>query len=78
MKSFKSSNLSKFPQGVLGINIGKNKLSTDATEDYLAGIRTFAPYADYMVINISSPNTPGLRNLQNKKQLEELIDPVIY
>ncbi len=63
---------------ILGINIGKNKLSQDAIEDYLKGVKNFASYADYIVINISSPNTPGLRSLQNKKQLEELIDPVIY
>lgn len=42
----------------------------------MAGVRTFAPYADYLVVNISSPNTPGLRNLQNKKELEHLIDSV--
>jgi dihydroorotate dehydrogenase len=52
-------------------------LSTDAVEDYLKGIRVFEKYADYIVINISSPNTPGLRSLQNKKQLENLIDPVM-
>ncbi len=62
---------------ILGINIGKNKLAEDATKDYLDGIRCFGKYADYIVINISSPNTPGLRSLQNKAQLEELIDPVI-
>jgi len=75
VKAFESSKYRS--HGILGINIGKNKLSTDATEDYLAGVRTFAPYADYLVINISSPNTPGLRSLQNKKQLEELVDPIL-
>lgn len=62
---------------ILGINIGKNKLSEDAVADYLKGVEHFANYADYMVVNISSPNTPGLRSLQSKKQLEQLIDPVI-
>jgi dihydroorotate dehydrogenase len=61
---------------ILGINIGKNKLAEDAIKDYLDGIRCFGKYADYIVINISSPNTPGLRSLQNKAQLESLIDPV--
>ena len=61
---------------LLGINIGKNKLAADAKKDYLDGIRCFGKYADYIVINISSPNTPGLRSLQNKAQLEDLIDPV--
>jgi dihydroorotate dehydrogenase len=42
----------------------------------LAGLEKFAEFADYLVINISSPNTPGLRSLQNKKELEQLIDPV--
>ena len=61
---------------VLGINIGKNKTSTDAVRDYLSGVQAFAASADYLVINISSPNTPGLRSLQNKSELEKLIDPV--
>lgn len=63
---------------ILGINIGKNKDSTDAVQDYLEGLRVFADYADYIVINVSSPNTPGLRTLQNKKELENLIDPVRF
>jgi len=62
---------------VLGINIGKNKLSQDAVTDYLKGVELFAHLADYLVINISSPNTPGLRNLQSRQELEKLVDPVI-
>ena len=62
---------------ILGINIGKNKESEDATKDYLDGLKVFADYADYITINVSSPNTPGLRSLQNRKELENLIDPVI-
>jgi dihydroorotate dehydrogenase len=61
---------------VLGINIGKNKQTEDPLSDYIQGLSTFAQHADYIVINISSPNTPGLRALQNKAQLEQLIDPV--
>lgn len=69
----KSSNEKK----ILGINIGKNKLSENAVADYLNGIESFNEYADYMTINISSPNTPGLRNLQSKKYLEQLVDPIL-
>ena len=64
-------------ENILGINIGKNKTSTDAVEDYLEGVRVFSRLADYLVINISSPNTPGLRSLQNKAELENLIDPIL-
>lgn len=75
VKAFKKQE--KIDHKILGINIGKNKLSNDATADYLKGVENFANYADYMVINISSPNTPGLRSLQSKKQLEQLIDPIL-
>lgn len=61
---------------VLGINLGKNKDSTNGAEDYVIGIRELGRYADYIVINISSPNTPGLRNMQGKKQLADLLDMV--
>lgn len=50
------------PQSVLAVNLGKNKESpVDSIEDFIAGVRTFGPYSDVLVINISSPNTPGLR-----------------
>ena len=64
------------PFQILGVNIGKNKTSTDAAEDYLKGLKTFGEQADYLVINISSPNTPGLRDLQKKNELELLIEKV--
>lgn len=59
----------------LGINIGKSKAITldQAVEDYVASFHLLADYADYLTINISSPNTPGLRTLQEKKHLEELL-----
>lgn len=63
--------------GILGINIGKNKESPDATADYVAGIKVFAPYADYLTVNVSSPNTPGLRDLQAKSVLESLLKQVV-
>ena len=47
------------PRKHLGINLGKNKLSSNSVEDYRKGIRELGPCADYLVINVSSPNTPG-------------------
>ena len=61
----------------LGVNLGKNKNSSDAAADYIEGIRTLGEHADYIVINVSSPNTPGLRDMQGKQQLAELLDKVI-
>ncbi len=63
--------------GIVGINIGKNKDGTDAAADYVTGIKKFAPYADYFTLNISSPNTPGLRNLQGREQMAELLKQVM-
>lgn len=62
--------------GILGVNIGKNKTSEDAAADYVQGVHTLSQYADYLVINISSPNTPGLRQLQERKQLKDLVKKV--
>uniref|UniRef100_A0A3P9AAZ2 Dihydroorotate dehydrogenase (quinone), mitochondrial n=1 Tax=Esox lucius TaxID=8010 RepID=A0A3P9AAZ2_ESOLU len=61
----------------LGINLGKNKLSPDAAEDFLEGVRMLGPLADYLVVNVSSPNTPGLRDLQGKGKLCQLLDKVL-
>lgn len=60
----------------LGINLGKNKLSQDAASDYLEGVRALGLLADYLVVNVSSPNTPGLRNLQGKAKLHQLLRTV--
>jgi dihydroorotate dehydrogenase len=59
--------------GLVGANLGKNKDSTDAIADYVAGARALAALADYLVVNVSSPNTPGLRDLQRKASLLALI-----
>ncbi|MBU6234417.1 MAG: quinone-dependent dihydroorotate dehydrogenase [Alphaproteobacteria bacterium] len=59
----------KARNGIVGINIGKNKDTEDAAADYLALVTRFAPQADYLTINISSPNTPGLRDLQKPEFL---------
>lgn len=62
-------------KGVLGINIGKNKNTPEeqAIDDYLACLEKVYPYAGYVTINISSPNTPGLRNLQHGSSLDGLL-----
>lgn len=62
---------------VIGINIGANKDATDRIADYAHGVARMAPLADYMTINISSPNTPGLRALQDKGALDALLDAVM-
>ena len=66
------------PGLILGVNLGKNKDTPNerAVEDYLALARTFAPLADYLVVNVSSPNTVGLRNLQARAALEALLTPL--
>ena len=63
--------------GVVGINIGANKDSTDRIADYATMTRIMAPLATYLAVNISSPNTPGLRALQDESALTELLDAVI-
>jgi dihydroorotate dehydrogenase len=57
----------------LGVNIGKTKIAEDAAADYVSTFARVAPYADYVVVNISSPNTPGLRDLQERDALEMLV-----
>lgn len=64
-------------EGILGVNIGANKDTEDRAADYVAGIARFADAADYFTVNISSPNTPGLRNLQTRAALSELLSRVL-
>jgi dihydroorotate dehydrogenase len=59
--------------GVIGANVGANKDSADRIADYIAGIAAFRDVADYITVNISSPNTPGLRDLQGDAELSELL-----
>lgn len=63
-------------RGFVGVNIGANKDSADRAADYVAGCVALAPYADYLVCNVSSPNTPGLRNLQGRAELTGLLKRV--
>jgi len=63
-------------RGIVGVNIGANKDSADRIADYAAGVKVMSPVADYLAVNISSPNTPGLRNLQAGGELVELLAAV--
>lgn len=65
------------PDGIVGVNIGANKDSADPAEDYVLGLRTFIDVADYFTVNISSPNTPGLRDLQAPDRLGALLSRVM-
>ena len=62
--------------GIIGVNIGANKGSADRIADYVNGVRAMAPVAKYLTINISSPNTPGLRQLQDEGALRALLSAV--
>lgn len=82
MNAFKA-NLEKFldsrprPAGLVGINIGMNKSQTDPARDYCILVHMLGPFADYLTVNISSPNTPGLRNLQEPEVFLELIAQIM-
>ena len=64
-------------RGIVGINIGVNRDSTDRVADYVALAAAFAPVASYLTVNVSSPNTPGLRDLQHAKALDDLLARVM-
>ena len=63
--------------GILGINIGANKDSVDRIADYRVAFSVLAPFADYIAVNVSSPNTPGLRGLQNRGELTRLLHMLV-
>src|SRR5258708_38509360 len=63
--------------GLVGVNVGANKDSQDRIADYVSLIETFAPVASYFTVNISSPNTPGLRDLQQGRLFDELLARVV-
>lgn len=72
-----TTNASLRPGKLLSINLGKNKSSPpDSISDFLSGVRTFGALADVLVVNVSSPNTPGLRSLQSRGMLIELLSAV--
>jgi dihydroorotate dehydrogenase len=64
-------------RGLVGINIGANKDSADRIADYARTFAVLGPLADYVTVNVSSPNTPGLRGLQNREELTQLLDSLI-
>ncbi len=63
--------------GIVGVNVGANRDTADRAEDYVRLIETFAPVASYFTVNVSSPNTPGLRDLQQASALDDLLGRVI-
>ena len=72
-KNLQKLNLNTLSRGIVGINIGANKDSKNIIEDYCVGLEKLGPLAHYITINISSPNTPGLRDLQNRGRIENLV-----
>ena len=75
-KKLERLNINIFSKGVVGINIGKNKNTNNTVEDYCIGLEKLGPLVHYIVINISSPNTPGLRNLQNRGLIDNLVKSI--
>lgn len=77
-------NLEKFldqrprPPGLVGINIGMNKGQSDPAKDYMLLVQALGPFADYLTVNISSPNTPGLRDLQEPDIFKDLIGKILH
>jgi len=76
MEEFAERVAARAGRGILGINIGANKDSIDRIADYVRGFTRLSPYADYVTVNISSPNTPGLRGLQDHGALQHLLEAV--
>ena len=69
-------NLDSPRRGLVGVNLGKNKITEDAVSDFVLGTEKLAPLADYLVVNVSSPNTPGLRALQGQEELTDILSAV--
>lgn len=61
------------PAGIVGVNFGPNRDAADRIADFVGGVKAFAPYAGYFTVNVSSPNTPGLRDLQQRAAFDELV-----
>ncbi len=77
MEAIKSRLQTRHKTGIVGINLGANKTAQDRIEDYCIGIKSLAGLVDFYTVNISSPNTPGLRALQDKASLTALLERVI-
>jgi len=76
LEAFAAKLARRSAKGVVGANIGANKEAADRIGDYVAGLKRLWPLADYFTVNISSPNTPGLRSLQARAALDELLGRV--
>lgn len=76
LKSLARNALPRVNPGIVGVNIGANKDSPDRIGDYVEGVRAMSGVADYLTVNISSPNTPGLRALQDQGALDALLDAI--
>ena len=76
LKNLKSYYSSQYLGGVVGINIGKNKSTENYIDDYLFCIDKLSDFGNYITINISSPNTPGLRDLQLRGRIETLVKKI--
>ena len=72
-KKLREMNLNALSKGIVGINIAKNHDTTNYLDDYNYCLEKLGPFAHYVTVNISSPNTPGLRDLQNRGQIESLV-----
>jgi dihydroorotate dehydrogenase len=77
LEAFRARLAARKGMGIVGANVGKNKTTEDAAADYVIGVAALAPLADYLVVNLSSPNTPGLRALQAKAPIAELLMRVL-
>ena len=75
-KRLSKLNLNTFSKGIVGINIGRNKDTNNVIDDYCIGLEKLGPLAHYITINISSPNTPGLSDIQNRGRIEGLIKEI--
>ena len=69
-------NLDKPRRGLVGVNLGKNKATKNSVADFVLGTEKLSPLADYLIVNVSSPNTPGLRTLQGQKELTDILSAV--
>ena len=78
MEAFERLTKNKKPGVTIGVNVGANKDSEDFVADYVEGVTRFAPLADYLTVNISSPNTPGLRDLQSAEALKRLLGETLH
>lgn len=75
--NYAANNLQRYPHTcIVGVNLGKNKETINYVDDFLLGAEILAKHADYFTINVSSPNTPGLRDLQTPEALDPIIDGI--